>query len=136
MRMLVFVLGLAGLVGCNTPGPAFQGAPVSQVALGGSVFDVRVKGNRAQAIRVNRQYAPRVGPIGVRAGLAIELVSGCKVRRLDGDQAVLVARLSCGRATAPAVPEQLQYECEVDDSYLSRGQQLEVTDMTCRLVPV
>ena len=61
----------------------------------GSNFDVRVNGTRAEAIRTNMQYASRMGPMGDRAYVAIEKVSGCIVKRFVGDQAVIVAELDC-----------------------------------------
>ncbi|KIN73979.1 hypothetical protein [Sulfitobacter guttiformis] len=62
----------------------------------GSTFDVRVRGELAEAIRTNSEYAPRFGPIRERAGRAMELVSGCEVREVRGDQAQATGILRCG----------------------------------------
>ncbi|WP_319824805.1 hypothetical protein [Thalassovita sp.] len=92
-----WLIPLMFLVACGGPSPEFRGVQPTRVKLAGSVFDVRVKGDRAEAIRRNAEYAPRMGPIGVKAGLAIEEVSGCRVRKLTGDQAMIRARLDCGK---------------------------------------
>lgn len=84
------------LAGCNTAGPHFRGLPATRVTVEGSVFDVRVRDNLAEAIRVNAQYAPRFGPIRERAGVAMAQVSGCKVKEVRGDQALATGLLDCG----------------------------------------
>lgn len=83
------------LTACNTPSPHFAGIPAVRTSEGGSTFDIRISGNLAEAIRVNSEYAPRMGPIVTRAELAIERVSGCTARRIRGDAAMIVARLKC-----------------------------------------
>ena len=93
MRLVPFLFLLAA---CNTPGPEFRGLAATQVTVAGSVFDVRVRDDRAEAIRVNAQYAPRIGPIHARAAFAMQRVSGCRVGRMAGDQAQATARLHCG----------------------------------------
>lgn len=80
---------------CSAASPEFRGAPVTRVAVDGSVFDVRVRGGLAEAVRVNPQYAPRLDPIGPRAGVAMEQVSGCQVVGVLGDQAVMTGVLDC-----------------------------------------
>ena len=72
----------------------------------GSAFTVHLKGGMAEAVRTNTQMAPRIGPLAGRAAIAMQAASGCRVRDIAGDAAVLVARLSCGGTTRPA--------CEVD----------------------
>ena len=85
------------LAGCNTAGPHFRGLPATRVTVEGSVFDVRVRGELAEAMRVNMQYAPRFGPIRERAGVAMAQVSGCKVKEVRGDQALATGILDCGK---------------------------------------
>ncbi|MEX0351415.1 MAG: hypothetical protein AB3N15_18480 [Paracoccaceae bacterium] len=80
---------------CGAASPEFRRAPVMRVAVDGSVFDIRVRGGLAEAVRVNPQYAPRLGPIGSRAGAAMEQVSGCQVVGVLGDQAVMTGVLDC-----------------------------------------
>ncbi len=96
VRLLLLLCCFAVLTACNTPGPHFRGLPATRVAVDGSVFDVRVRGALAEAMRVNRQYAPRFGPIRARAGLAMAQVSGCRVKEVRGDQALATGLLDCG----------------------------------------
>lgn len=83
------------LAGCNSPSLYFRGVPAARIAVDGSVFDVRIRGTLAEAIRINPQYAPRFGPIRARAGLAMGLISGCPVTRVLGDQAQATGKLAC-----------------------------------------
>jgi hypothetical protein len=92
MRLLVLLCLLAA---CNTPTGPFRGLAPQRVTVDGSTFDVRVSGDLAEAIRVNAQYAPRMGPIDARAARAMAEVSGCRVKRVTGDQALLLGRLDC-----------------------------------------
>jgi len=91
------LLCLLALTACNTAGPHFRGLPATRVTVEGSTFDVRVQEHLAEAIRVNREYAPRFGPIRARAAKAMALVSGCKVTEVRGDQAQAIGLLDCGK---------------------------------------
>jgi hypothetical protein len=84
------------LAACDTASPHFWGSESKRVTVSGSTFDVRRRGRLAEAIRINAQYAPRLGPIARRAELAIEHVTGCPVKELRGDQAVIIGILKCG----------------------------------------
>ena len=86
MRWFALLLLLAA---CNTPSPGFYGGEPVRMHLGGSTFDIRVKGRRAEAIRLNMEWAPRLSSVGEKAVLAIEKVSGCEVARLKGDAALV-----------------------------------------------
>jgi hypothetical protein len=92
MRLLLPLILLAA---CNTPTAPFRGIDPVRVTVDGSTFDVRIRGDLAEAIRVNAQYAPRLGPIEGRAARAMQQVSGCAVRRVTGDQALLLGQLDC-----------------------------------------
>lgn len=97
MKWLTFFAALAAfLAACNTPGPHFRGLPARTVTVDGSTFDVRVRGELAEAIRTNAEYAPRFGPIKDRAARAMAQVSGCRVERVAGDQAQAIGFLDCG----------------------------------------
>lgn len=102
MRFPVLV-SIVLLSGCNAPSGYFRASLVTRIAVNGSVFDVRARGTLAEAIRVNLQYAPRLGPIRTRAGLAMALVTGCSVSRVLGDQALVTGRLTCPKRRAPAL---------------------------------
>lgn len=95
MRLSLLLLALSTLVACNTPTLPFRGIAPVRVTIDGSTFDVRVRGDLAEAIRVNAQYAPRLGPIEDRAARAMAQVSGCRVKRVTGDQALLLGQLDC-----------------------------------------
>ena len=85
MRLLLIIAVVIGLAACTAPSRDFRGLPAQRITVEGSVFDVRVRGERAEAVRVNTQYAPRFGPIRARAGRAMAQASGCEVKEvLDG----------------------------------------------------
>lgn len=133
-----WLLLLIGLAGCAAPGPDFAHAPAARVTVAGSVFDIRVHGRKAQAIRVNRQYAPRLGPIGARAAWAMNAVTGCDVNKLRGDAAVLIGTLRCA-GDAPTVPNPARPTGELDcygiDSFESAATGELITNYTCDWVP-
>ncbi|MEH6645188.1 hypothetical protein [Sulfitobacter sp.] len=98
MKNLVFALTLVvPLVACNTAGPHFRGLPATTITVDGSTFDVRVRGELAEAIRTNSEYAPRFGPIRERAGRAMAMVSGCEAEEVRGDQSKATGILKCGK---------------------------------------
>ena len=63
---------------------------------------MRVRGELAEAIRTNSEYAPRFSPIRERAGLA--MVSGCEVKEVRGDQAQATGILRCGKGAKRVLP--------------------------------
>ena len=112
MRVPVPFIVCLLLTACDAPTRGFGGAEVSRHAVEGSSFTVHVKGDQAEAVRTNRQYAPRIGPLAGRAAVAMQQASGGRVTRIAGDAAVLVGALSCSAAPRPA--------CEVDAELLGR----------------
>lgn len=112
MRALIFLLAAAvALIGCDTPGPGFRGVEPVRITVRGDVFDVRVDGVQAEAMRLNARWAPNLDSVAPNGVAAIEKVSGCRVRRLDGDAALMTARLDCGQQLAP-LPRNQSYECD------------------------
>lgn len=107
---------IVALSGCNASGPEFRRVAPKRITVGSSIFDVRVAGTQAQAIRVNPEWAPRLPAIAPRGAAAMEIVSGCRVARLWGDQAVMEAHLDCG-AGPPPLPKAQTYECEREPVY-------------------
>lgn len=91
----VVILGAILLAACNTPGPHFRDRPATRVSVADSVFDVRVRDELAEALRINPQYAPRLGVIRNRAAHAMAAVSGCRVKEVRGDQAMTTGLLEC-----------------------------------------
>lgn len=94
--MRIFLVPLLFLAACNTPGRPFHDVPPVRMEVAGSTFDVRVRGELAEAIRINPQYAPRLGALEVLAAFAMAEVSGCEVEGVLGDQAVMTGILDCG----------------------------------------
>lgn len=121
------------LAACNTPGPHFRGLPATTVTVDGSTFDVRVRGRLAEALRTNMEYAPRFGPIRQRAAMAMEIVSGCKVKEVRGDQALATGILDCGKG-GPPIDRSLPHDelsCYTLDSYISSATGELVLDVDC-----
>lgn len=114
MRFLGLI-SLVAVVACDTASPEFAGVAPVRVSIGETVFDVRVAGRRAEAVRLNAELAPRLASVGVPAVLAIERVSGCKVARLNGDQAMMRATLDCGSGTPRPLPRTAYLECDAFD---------------------
>lgn len=96
---MIRYLFLLVLAACSAGTPHFRDLPGTRVAVNGSIFDVRIKGELAEAVRINMQYAPRLGPIRDRAALAMAQVSGCPILDVLGDAAVTVGVLGCDRAS-------------------------------------
>jgi len=102
LRFVAFAVAAGLLTACNTAGPQFRGLEATTVTVEGSTFDVRVRGETAEAIRTNSEYAPRFGVIRARAGKAMALVSGCEVKEVSGDQAQATGTLKCAKGAARA----------------------------------
>lgn len=107
------ILCLACLAGCNTPGPGFRGVAAVPVVVGQSRFDVRIDGLWAQAIRRTPEWAPRPAAVIPHAVAAMEGLSGCRVARLGGDQAMMVAQLDCGAGVPP--PPVPGFTCQIEE---------------------
>lgn len=132
-KMICVLMPLV-LVGCDTPSIKFRGIDPVRISVGKSTFDVRIDGDRAEAIRINTEWAPRLEAVAPRAVAAIEKVSGCKVTKLGGDQAMILARLKCSGGTGPMImdPGPTGYECDIDENQRPLGN--ESLYVTCRPV--
>lgn len=131
MRTGLCLVILAIAAACDGPSLHFAGQEATRIAIDGSVFDVRVRGRLAEAIRVNPQYAPRLGPVGDRAVVAMAAVSGCRVSSLLGDQAVQVGRLDCG-GPPPRGPVLVpDYDCLETPSGVDREDGVQYIDYDC-----
>ena len=113
------------LLGCDTTTPEFAGVPAHRVKVEKSVFDVRLRGDTAQAIRVNSEWAPRPEAVWPRARIAIEQISGCNIKRMDGDQVVIEARLACD-GPPPTYARPMEFTCDI------RAVNEDSADVTCR----
>ncbi|QIE46920.1 hypothetical protein G5B38_16110 [Pseudohalocynthiibacter aestuariivivens] len=115
VRILFLFIALL-VTACDMPSPEFRGVTPMRVKIAQSTFDVRVRGTRAEAIRVNTEWAPRLAATAPRGVAAIEVVSGCKVRKLRGDQAMMTAHLNCGGSLRPLpVPRPSYLDCGLLD---------------------
>ncbi|MAU51620.1 MAG: hypothetical protein CMN17_04420 [Roseovarius sp.] len=125
MRRLLPLLLLAA---CNAPSPAFQGLSPARVSVGESVFEIRIRGRHAQAIRVSREWAPRMASVAPRAAAAIAGLSGCAAPRLWGDQAVMEAVLICTPGSRAARGVARPHACRAVPT------QRRLTEMACQPV--
>ncbi len=116
--LAAFCLGL--LAACDSPSVAFIGAPASVVVIDGSRFAVHRRDDRVEVYRTSFEMLPDPRLVALKAELAIMRATGCPVRKgsLEGDAAVIKARLACGGAPPdPALPPGVMYECEIIDSW-------------------
>ncbi|SNY46909.1 hypothetical protein SAMN06297129_1064 [Pseudooceanicola antarcticus] len=120
------------LTACGQPDPYFRESAVTRVEVQGDIFDVRLRGRLAEAVRRNPRYAPRLGPVGPRAANAMQAVSGCRVAEIRGDAAMVLGLLDCGagssagdrRKRAPA-------SCEIVERWRLLGGQEEGLLLDC-----
>ncbi|MBC7132153.1 MAG: hypothetical protein H5U16_03490 [Roseovarius sp.] len=129
MRWPVVLVPLLLAVACNAPSPGFRDIAPQRVTLGESVFDVRIRGRHAQAIRVSREWAPRMAAVAPRAASAIAALSGCEVPRLWGDQAMIEAVLVCTARARSARGVARPHVCRAVPT------QRRLTEMACHPVP-
>ena len=118
---------------CDMPGTHFENVPATRVTVDGSIFDIRVRGRLAEAVRSNPQYAPRLGAIRSRAAFAMAKVSGCKVREVRGDPALLTGILACKGQPVPRAlpPMPLSYSCLELAGWVRDGEGSPYVDYEC-----
>ncbi|RBI86208.1 hypothetical protein DRV85_05480 [Rhodosalinus halophilus] len=80
---------------CDTGGRGYQGLPPLRAEALGHSFDIRQRGDEAEAVRRNAAWLPRFGEVARAAEAAIEQATGCDVQRITGDPSVLRADLDC-----------------------------------------
>ena len=95
MRLQYSLILLIFLAGCDAPGRHFRGIEPVRVSMGKSVFEIRQRGNLAEALRINKRHAPRLGRVADEAKAAIEQATGCQVTRILGDAVMITAKLRC-----------------------------------------
>ncbi len=98
-QLLVIVVTLLALSGCDTPSPKFMGGTVHLVEVDGSRFRVfRENGGTAVEVhRISVEYLPSLVETLEKAYRAIEQTTGCRVvpGSLSGDQAIILAQADC-----------------------------------------
>jgi hypothetical protein len=91
--LLPFALLL--VAACDTAGRGYMGLPATRAEAGGYVFDIRVRGAEAEAVRRNAALLPRYVDVARAAEAAVEQVTGCDVTQVTGDPSVVRAVLDC-----------------------------------------
>ncbi|MCR8724825.1 hypothetical protein [Frigidibacter sp. ROC022] len=105
MHRLIRLLPLALLLNaCDSPSPAVARWDRATIRAGGMTFGVHWNGRRAEAYRTSKHLYPHLSEVMANAVVAIEQVSGCRVRpgSLGGDAAIVTAALVCPAAVAAA----------------------------------
>lgn len=92
MRLPPLLLLSFCLAGCDPPSLAFAGATAVGVAVEGSDFTVRWRGERA-AIRTSREFRPSRSGTEAKARRAITNATGCRVKEIDGEASIQLAML-------------------------------------------
>lgn len=99
LRAICTLLSVLGLLACDVPSPtsSLAGTKAQMVDIQGDTFSVRISGSTDRAVRTNFNLRAKQETILPKAGLAIEQVSGCRVRprSLSGDVAQIDASLDC-----------------------------------------
>jgi len=133
------IVCLGILVACDSPSVAFMNAQKTIVVIEESTFSVYRLENRVEVYRTSFEILPKRGQVFRRAELAIEQATGCPIwqRSLEGDQALITARLDCEEnANSPeAIAANLHYECEIIDYWNSVAQEYVAEGIECDLVP-
>lgn len=94
MRLPLLLLSFC-LAGCDSPSLAFASAPAARVAVEGSEFTVSWRGERAEAIRTSREFRPSRSGTEAKARRAIRIATGCRVKVIEGDVSIQLAKLDC-----------------------------------------
>ena len=102
MRPSFVVFALVALTACDTGTPPYFGLTPTRVVVDDMVFDVRVRGLMAEALRQEVMWPPSHEYAAHRAAAAMREVTGCEVVQVRGDPSVVEGRLSCQGHTAPA----------------------------------
>ena len=91
-------VGLLALASCDSPHPALMGVESQTIEVQGSTFQIRIREDRAEAIRTNFERLPKIGNTFPKAAVAMGIASGCSVvpSSMKGDPALMTARLNCG----------------------------------------
>lgn len=93
------VLALVNLLAsCNTPSIGFAADKREKVEFGGHQFEVFLKEDRAQVVRLNRIKLSQAREATRAARAAVEQVSECRVAEVlkGSDQVLLKVSLDCG----------------------------------------
>jgi len=137
IRPLGFVL-FGVLTACDSPSVAFLGSQKTIVVIESSTFSVHRREDRVEVYRTSFELLPDRAQVLRHAELAIMQATGCKVWKgsLNGDQALIKARLACGGREVPpaSIPDNLYYQCEIIDGWDFDNRELSTEALACELV--
>ena len=88
------------LAACGSPTPRYSGGPRALADVDGSRFVVFRRGDEMEAYRISHEARPSEGAVLLRAGRAMQALTGCPIRKgsMTGDQAIVRARIACAGA--------------------------------------
>ncbi|QFS81397.1 hypothetical protein FIU97_00940 [Roseivivax sp. THAF40] len=135
MRCFLPLLLALALSACNTGGPGFSRIAAERVTQSGSTFLFRRNGPLIEAQRVSPEMLPRFQPVARKAGIAAQARTGCPVRWIVGDQAMMIMALDCpGGPKPPKIPRSRYWSCEAIGYARPVGERLVSADvnLTCR----
>jgi len=128
------------LAGCNSPSPSMLGAPMAEVEIAGSRFAVRRSGDRIEAMRLSPELSPNKRATALKAAVAIEQLTGCRIRpgSVSGDQAMVRAELDCAGDKPPVRVTELvvELDCEAGENWRIDGLDQDFTAVDCTLLPL
>lgn len=88
---------LIGLASCSSPSPEYLGSSLGLVEINGRQFNVYARDDRAQLIRMNREWGADAESVVQDAIRAAEQATGCRVKEgsAEGDVAIIEVDLIC-----------------------------------------
>lgn len=134
MPWVKFCACLLFLAACGGPSPHFRDRPATRVMIGGDVFDVRVRGRLAEAVRRNPRAAFRLADVGAGAERAMALMSGCDVTEIRGDAAMVLGLLDCGSSAPRDGSRPGPESCEILQGWRQLGGEELVLVLDCERV--
>jgi hypothetical protein len=88
------------LTACDSPSPAMRASRNATIDVGGMTFGVHWTDSEAEIYRTGWARRDQWAQIPANAEIATEKVTGCEVTSMDGDPALMTARLKCPRSGA------------------------------------
>jgi|GEM_PF-2061559 len=88
------------LTACDSPSPAMRATRNATVDVGGMTFGVHWNETEAEIYRTGWAKRNQWASIPANAEIAVKQVTGCAVKSMDGDPALMTARLDCRSQTA------------------------------------
>ena len=83
------------VTGCDSPSPAMRASRNATVEVGGMTFGVHWTDDQAEIYRTGWARRGQWADVPGNAERAVRQVTGCEVKSMDGDPALMTARLDC-----------------------------------------